>query len=77
LNYDLCTSIETGFFVWPNGPFPAGGWPDRKIFDRNLIMETARGEKLLADSGYSGRETYISLTGCMERDPMIELRCGK
>jgi hypothetical protein len=70
LNYEMCTCIATGFIVWSNGPFPAGDWPDKKIFDRNLILEIERGEKVLADSGYSGREAYVTVTGRMESDPI-------
>jgi hypothetical protein len=70
LTYELCTCIATGFIVWTNGPFPAGDWPDKKIFDRNLILEIQRGEKLLADSGYTGRETYVTISNRFETDPI-------
>jgi hypothetical protein len=68
LNYRLCTCIATGFNVWTNGPFPPGDWPDGKIFDRNLILEIQNGEKLLTDSGYSGRETYFIVSNRFETD---------
>lgn len=72
LNYEVCTSLATGFIVWTNGPFPAGEWPDKKIFDRDLILHIKQGEKVLADSGYTGRDTYITVTGRQENDPILK-----
>lgn len=72
VNYELVTCIATGFIVWANGPFPAGEWPDKKIFDRNLILELIEGEKILADSGYSGRELYVTVSTRYEIDPVLK-----
>ena len=70
VNYEMCTSITTGWIVWVSGPYPAGAWPDRNIFDRDLIYELEIGEKLLADSGYTGRDTYITISNLFEIDPI-------
>jgi DDE superfamily endonuclease len=70
LNYELCTCIATGFIVWINGPYPAGDWSDKKIFDRELLLRIERGERVLADSGYTGRDTYVTVTGRTETDPV-------
>jgi hypothetical protein len=66
LAYEICLSISQGHIVWINGPFPAGAWPDLKIFDSHLMTELEEGEKVLADDGYRGRERYVTIANRFE-----------
>lgn len=45
-------SIESGLIAWCYGPFPAGGWPDIKIFKDRLEGLLTNGERIIADKGY-------------------------
>ena len=54
IRYEVGVSINTGYIVWYNGPYPAGMMPDTKIYFRDLrwILDTS--EKIIADKGYQG-----------------------
>jgi len=54
LRYEVGISINTGYIVWFNGPFPAGMMPDIKIFESNLKWKMSSGERVVADKGYTG-----------------------
>ena len=56
LGYEVAVCIQTGHLVWINGPFPAGSFPDIKIFRRNLKGQLLPGEMVEADKGYRGDE---------------------
>ena len=52
--YELVSNIMTGDIVAFNGPFPAGEWPDLKIFRNKTRQRLTPGEKVLGDLGYQG-----------------------
>jgi hypothetical protein len=54
IKYEVATCIKTGDIVWLNGPFPCA-MQDREIFDWGLKTKLIPGEKVEADSGYTGR----------------------
>ena len=54
LRYEVGVCIQTGDIVWVNGPYPAGAWPDIKIFRNCLISHLGVGERVEADDGYIG-----------------------
>ena len=70
VNYEVAQCLATGMIVWTNGPYPAGDYPDKDIFDRELILMLDEGERVLADSGYTGRDTYITVSNMCEQDPI-------
>lgn len=47
LRFEVSVSVQTGWIVWVNGPFPCGSWPDLKIWcaclwvTRELLLTTA------------------------------------
>jgi DDE superfamily endonuclease len=54
LRYELGIAINTGSIVWFNGPFPAGSFPDLRVFRIKLRSQLGPGEKVVADRGYRG-----------------------
>lgn len=44
---------HNGNIVWVNGPFKCGLFPDLKIFNLGLKNYLGKGEKVIADLGYS------------------------
>ena len=70
VNYEVAQCLATGMIVWTNGQYPAGDYPDKAIFDRELILMLDEGERVLADSGYTGRDTYITVSSMYEQDPI-------
>lgn len=54
VSYEVATAVTTGLIVSINGPFPAGKWNDKKIFNSYLIHEMDEGEIGVADRGYRG-----------------------
>ena len=52
VRYKIGTSIQTGLIVWTNGPFPAGAWPDDRIFKAKLAHLLEDGDLVHADRGY-------------------------
>ena len=54
LRYEVGVSIINGDIVWLHGPFPAGRWPDIKIFRHALVSYLEDGERVEADNGYIG-----------------------
>ena len=46
LAYELVSNIMTGDIVAFNGPFPAGEWPDLKIFRNKTRQRLTPGEKV-------------------------------
>lgn len=59
LRYELAVCIQTGWIVWVNGPYPAGSWPDIKIFRHKLKHAIPPGEKVEADLGYRGESEFV------------------
>ena len=54
LRYEIGVSILGGDLVWIQGPYPAGHWPDVKIFNKTLRHWLEPGERVEADNGYVG-----------------------
>lgn len=54
MRYEVALSIQTGWIVWVNGPFPAGRWPDINIFRHGLKRFLFPNERVEADKGYRG-----------------------
>lgn len=54
LRYEVAVSIQKGDIVWIHGPFPAGAWPDIKIFRHCLLSHLSENERVVADQGYIG-----------------------
>jgi hypothetical protein len=52
LRYGIATCIQTGEIVLVQGPFPAGAWPDQKIYTQHVVPKLRPGEKVEADRGY-------------------------
>ena len=61
IRYEVGVSINTGYIVWYNGPYPAGMMPDTKIYfwDLRWILDTS--EKNVADKGYQGLVNVMTL----------------
>jgi hypothetical protein len=53
LRYELGVSILGGDLVWIQGPYPAGEYPDVKIFNNEP------GERVEADEGYTGHPDKV------------------
>ena len=58
VRYEIAISIQTGWIVWINGPFPCGEWPDVRIFRECLMYKLMRGEFYIADKGYRDGYNY-------------------
>ena len=59
LCYELGIDILAGNLVWVGGPYPAGAWPDIKIFMNELAHLLEPGERVEADNGYVGHPEKI------------------
>ena len=59
LRYELGVSILGGDLVWIQGPYPAGKYTDRKIFNKVLRHYLEPGEGVEADDGYRGHASKI------------------
>ena len=59
LRYELGIDILKGNLVWVEGPYPAGAWPDIKIFLNCLAGHLLPGERVEADNGYVGHPDKI------------------
>lgn len=59
LRYELGIDILAGNLVWVGGPYPAGAWPDIKIFMNELAHLLEPGERVEADNGYVGHADKI------------------
>ena len=52
VRYEFGVSVKKGELVWVNGPFPAGSFPDLKIFRLGMKRFLLPGEHVIADGGY-------------------------
>ena len=59
LRYELGIDILKGNLIWVEGPYPAGAWPDIKIFLNSLAGHLLPGERVEANSGYVGHPDKI------------------
>lgn len=53
VRYEVGVSIYDGEIVWANGPFPAGTYPDLKIFRANLKENLNENECVISDETYT------------------------
>ena len=63
LRYEIAVCIQTGDIVWSNGPFPAGKWPDKKIFKYKLRHMLDENEMVEVDGTYSGMPFECRMPG--------------
>ena len=64
VRYEVVVSIQKGWIVAWNGPYPAGKWSDLKIARHSLVHELDPGEKVLADKGYRDSSgIFVTPTG--------------
>ena len=75
MRYEIGICISTGWIVHYHGPFPAGEWPDAKIFKRLLRWKLSLGEKVVADNGYKGLQTFICRPGEGDRQLRLAMSC--
>lgn len=62
LAYEIAISVSTGQIIWINGPYPAGKWPDAKIFQHKLVyMVNPEIEMGVCDAGYRGCGYWLFL----------------
>ncbi len=59
LCYELGMDILMGNLVWIQGPYPAGAWPDIKIFTSCLAHFFKPGKCIEADDGYHGHADEV------------------
>ena len=59
LQYELGMDILKGNLAWVEGPYPAGTWPDIKIFLNHLAGHLLLGKRVEADNGYVGHSNQI------------------
>jgi hypothetical protein len=59
LHYKLGIDNLKGNLFWVEGPYPAGAWPDIKIFLNSLMGHLLPGECIEADNGYVGHPDKI------------------
>jgi hypothetical protein len=52
LRYEIGVCIQTAMIVWVNGPYPAGCWPDLRIFRHRFMHALAMHKWVVADKGY-------------------------
>jgi hypothetical protein len=57
--YELGIDIRGGNLVWIQGPYPAGKWPDIKIFNAILANFLERYERVEADDSYRGHPNKV------------------
>jgi hypothetical protein len=57
--YELGIDILKDNLVWVEGPYPAGAWPDIKIFLNSLSGHLLPGKRVEADNGYVGHPDKI------------------
>ena len=54
LRYEIGISVNSGEVRWMFGPFPAGKYSDRRIYNLKMRHCLAENEKILGDLGYGG-----------------------
>jgi hypothetical protein len=59
LCYELGVDILMGNLVWIQGPYPAGAWPNIKIFTSCLAHFLEPYERVKADDGYRGHADKV------------------
>jgi hypothetical protein len=65
LHYELGVDILMGNLVWIQGPYPAGAWPDIKIFTSCLAHFLEPYERVEADDGY---RRHVDKVKCPKND---------
>ena len=59
LRYEIGFGIASGDLCWLNGTFPAGAYPDLRIFRMVLKKYVDPNEKVEADNGYKGESDSV------------------
>ena len=59
LGDELGIDILKGNLVWIEGPYPAGAWPDIRVFLNFLAGHLLPGKRVEADNGYMGHPDKI------------------
>lgn len=54
LRYEIGISVTSGQIVWVHGPFPAGEYNDRGIFNLKMLSYLSDNGKVLGDLVYKG-----------------------
>lgn len=67
LRYEVGVSINKGFIVWTNGPYPCGSYTDIVIFRDQLKACLLVSEVVLADKGYVDNQCTLNIPGRSER----------
>ena len=73
--YELVTCIATGDIVAYNGPFPAGKWPDLKIFRNKTKWQLQRAEWAVGDRGYKGDRKILNPVDAKNRQHSYGMEC--
>lgn len=73
LRYEAGVSNGTGRILWDNGPFPAGRFPDLKIFMKDILRKFPAGEAFIAKNGYAHVRCITPIT---VSDEMKDLHGG-
>jgi hypothetical protein len=63
--YKLGVDILMGNLVWIQGPYPAGAWPDIKIFTSSLAHFLKPYKRVEANDGYHG---HVDKVKCPKND---------
>lgn len=58
VRYKVAVSIQKGWIVWINGPYPCGSYPDIRIAREALVFELQDWEFYIADGGYQDGGNY-------------------
>ena len=77
VRYELGVGIKSGDICWLNGPYPAGEYPDIKIFTETLMQELDEGERVETDKGYRGHTTKCKVPGPLYADQVQYLEMKK
>ena len=77
LCYKLGIDILVGNLVWVGGPYPAGSWPDIKIFMHKLAHLLEPGERVEADNGFVGHTNKIKCpnNNCKPKENLAMQAC--
>ena len=72
-NYELALSLTESRLIWMSGPHAAGTYNDTKIFKEKGLAHKLKkaGKKGIADGGYNGYSSLLSLPNNSHDDPEV------
>jgi hypothetical protein len=76
-HYELGVNIREGNLVWIQGPYPAGKWPDIKIFNAVFANFLEQYEPMMATVGTPTRLSAYSTTLPPPRSWRCRHGCGR